>query len=161
VGTLAAIVLLALGVLSLRAMRWAYLAYVVFAVAWIPARTGFRLHAPPCETTLTLANSALALTKVWHVGLFGLFFVMTAVQFTRRNGAALVLAGVATMVMGMIIEVEEGATGTGHCRVRDLLPDTAGAVLGAMVLLALGKARIALAARRRSVSDAGPIDGAT
>jgi len=42
-------------------------------------------------------------------------------------------ATLATMVMGVLIELEEGATGTGYCHLHDLLPDAAGALLGAVI----------------------------
>jgi hypothetical protein len=37
--------------------------------------------------------------------------------------------------MGVLVELAEGATGRGHCRLRDLIPDFAGAMLGAAALI--------------------------
>jgi hypothetical protein len=38
--------------------------------------------------------------------------------------------------MGVFVELVEGATQTGHCRLRDLVPDTAAAALGTVIVLA-------------------------
>jgi hypothetical protein len=40
-----------------------------------------------------------------------------------------------TIVFGAMIEIEEGATLTGNCRMRDLLPDAIGGFLGIGVIL--------------------------
>lgn len=82
-----------------------------------------------------------ALRKYKHITLFGIFFLMTAAQLPKTR-SALAWAGLATIVMGMLIELEEGATGTGYCHLSDLLPDATGALLGAAILTgkrALGK----------------------
>ena len=68
----------------------------------------------------------VALTKCKHIVLFGIFFLMTYAQVA-------LWATLATMVMGVLIELEEGATGTGYCHLHDLLPDAAGALLGAVI----------------------------
>jgi hypothetical protein len=36
------------------------------------------------------------------------------------------------LVMGALVEAAEGIAGTGNCRLRDLVPDSAGAVVGAV-----------------------------
>jgi hypothetical protein len=135
---LVGIISFALGVIALFGKRYAYAAFVVLAVARIPARTGFRLHAPPCETAVTLAGSALSMTKWAHIMLFGWFFLLTAAQFNRKTAANMGLALAATVAMGLLIELEEGATGTGNCRMRDLVPDTAGALIGWVLVILAG-----------------------
>src|SRR6266478_2210671 len=62
---------------------------------------------------------------------------MSWVQF-RRSGARGIWALLATLLVGALVEIAEGMTmtGRGHCRVRDLVPDAAGA-LGAALLLAV------------------------
>lgn len=116
--------------------RWVYAAYVLFAVTRIPASTGFRLHAPGCDVRLTSTNIALSLTKVPHIVLFGFFFLLTALQFDRLDRRTLAWSFLATLAMGLLVELEEGATGTGNCRLADVLPDAAGALIAAVVLLA-------------------------
>jgi VanZ family protein len=118
-----------------RLRRWAYAAYMIFAVARIPARTGFELHAPRCDTRLTLHNAGLSLTKVPHVVLFGFFFLLTAAQFDRVNRAMIGWSLVATIALGLLVEYEEGATQTGNCRLTDVLPDILGAVLAAVLVM--------------------------
>jgi hypothetical protein len=61
---------------------------MLLAVTRIPARTGFRLTAPTCDTALTLENLALSLTKVPHIVLFGAFSLIrlkaTAMRHSRE-----------------------------------------------------------------------------
>src|SRR5258705_7420016 len=62
---------------------------------------------------------------------------MSWVQF-RRADARVIWALLATLLVGVLVEIAEGMTmtGRGHCRLRDLAPDVAGA-LGAALLLAV------------------------
>src|SRR5215208_2310263 len=120
-----------------RRRRWAYAAYMAVAVLRIPARVGFRLAAPACDARLTLANAALSMTKVPHVVLFGIFFVLTALQFDRVTRRALGWSLAATVALGVLVELEEGASRTGNCRLTDVLPDITGALIAAGVVLAV------------------------
>ncbi|MGH9421736.1 MAG: hypothetical protein ACRD3J_17290, partial [Thermoanaerobaculia bacterium] len=74
----------------------------------------------------------VALTKYKHIFLFGMFFLMTRVQLGRTRYAMLI-AFAATLAVGILIELEEGATRTGNCNLRDLVPDAAGALLGEVI----------------------------
>ena len=47
--------------------------------------------------------------------------------------------------MGLFVELAEGISGEGHCRMRDLVPDAAGALLGAVYVLLWNAARKRLA----------------
>lgn len=119
-------------VFALRGHRWAYAIFIVLAFVWIPARTGFRLHWPPCDLRITLDLALDSLVKYKHVFLFGMFFLMTWVQL-RNTPYARVWAALATVAAGVLVELEEGATGTGHCRLTDLGPDCEGALIGAVI----------------------------
>ena len=119
-------------IFALRGARWAYAIFLVLALVWIPARTGFHLHAPPCQMQFTLDRAFSSLTKYKHIVLWTAFFVMTWRQ-VRDTGHALLIAAVATIAVGVLIELEEGATGTGNCKATDLLPDAVGALIGAVV----------------------------
>src|SRR5260370_13944562 len=77
----------------------------------------------------------LSLHNYASVGLFGGFYWISWVQF-RRSDARAVWALLATLLVGALVEIAEGMTGRGHCRLRDLVPDAAGA-LGAALLLAV------------------------
>jgi hypothetical protein len=119
-------------VLALRGARWAYAIFLVLAFVWIPARTGFHLHRPPCQMQFTRELVLNSLGKYKHISLWGAFFLMTWVQL-RRGRHALLIAAIATIAIGILIELEEGATGTGMCRATDLLPDGVGALIGAVI----------------------------
>lgn len=129
IGVLAWIVL---AVFALRGARWAYAIFVLLAFLWIPGSAGFRLHPPRCEMQFGFDLALYSLTNYKHIVLFAIFFLMTRVQLGGRRHA-MVIAAAATLAVGLLIELEEGATGRGHCRMRDLVPDSAGALIGAAI----------------------------
>jgi hypothetical protein len=135
-------VFLALGVLAFRGARWAYVAFVILALLFFPARAGFHFHPKPCECALNVDLALFALTKYGHLWRFAIFFLLTAVQARRyRLRAQLLIATAAVLAMGIYVEVAEGLTGIGNCRLRDLVPDMAGALAGAVVWVLYRKLR--------------------
>src|SRR6266550_8885042 len=133
-------VLALLALITLRGKRWAYFAFVVLGILYFPAQTHFRVHVPKCEQLLpTIQVLVLSLHNYAYIALFAGFYWMSWVQF-RRADARVVWALLATLLVAALVEIAEGMTGGGrgqvHCRVRDLVPDAAGA-LGAALLLAV------------------------
>ncbi len=133
-------VLALLALIALRGKRWAYLAFVVLGLLSFPAQTHFRVHAPKCEQLLPTLHLLVPLLHNYaYIALFAGFYWMSWVQF-RRSDARGVWALLATLLVGALVEIAEGMTGGArgqvHCRVRDLVPDAAGA-LGAALLLAV------------------------
>jgi len=129
-------VLALLALIALRGKRWAYLAFVVLGLLYFPAQTHFRVHVPKCELLIpTMRPVVLSLHNYAFIALFAGFYWMSWVQF-RKTEARVVWALLATLLVGALVEIAEGMTGRGHCRVRDLVPDAAGA-LGAALLLAV------------------------
>ena len=114
---------------------WAYAAYMIVAVTRIPARTGFQLFAPACDTRLTLHNAGLSMTKVPHIVLFAVFTLLTALQFNRIDHRTVGWCLAATFALGLLVELEEGATRTGNCRLTDVLPDLFGALVVVLMLM--------------------------
>ncbi len=110
---------------------------MLVAVLRIPTRVGFRLMPPLCDTRLTLANARMSMTKGPHIVLFAVFFVITVLQFEEFNQRALKRSLLATIALGMLVELEEGASGTGNCRLTDVLPDITGAVIASAALLGM------------------------
>jgi hypothetical protein len=136
--TLTLAVFLVLGILAFRGARWAYFTFLGLGLLVFPARVGFHFHSQPCEFALNVPLALFSLTNYGHVVLWAIFFMMTAVQL-RRYGPRrrfLIAAG-AALAIGIYVELAEGITGKGHCRLRDLVPDSAGAALGAILVLAL------------------------
>jgi len=131
-----------LAVLAFRGARWAYVAFVVLGVLFFPARVGFHFHPQPCETQFNLSLALFSLTNYGHLVRFAIFFLMTCVQARRLSPRAQFLIALAAVIaMGIYVEAAEGITGDGHCRVRDLVPDIAGALLGAAIWLPLRRWR--------------------
>jgi hypothetical protein len=139
-----------LGVLALRGIRWAYVLYIVVGLLYFPLRVGFELSPWPCQSEIDLPLALYSLTNYAHIVLFALFFVMTRVQLPMRNGPAFAVAGVATLLMGVLVEAAQSMTGNGNCRARDLVPDAAGALVGMTILLLwqTARSRRAVAAQR-------------
>ena len=110
---------------------------MLVAVLRIPARVHFHLVPPRCDARLTLMNARLSMTKVPHMVLFAAFFVLTLLQFERINPRAFRWSLLATAALGLLVELEEGASRTGNCRVTDVLPDIVGACAAGAILLAV------------------------
>ncbi len=130
----AALTFLVLAVLSLRGLRWAYVAFVTLGLLFFPARVGFHFRPQSCEMALDVPLALFSLTNWAHIVLFALFFVMTSIQLRASAGARAAWAAAATLVMGVLVELAEALTGKGHCRLRDLVPDVAGIVVGAVLV---------------------------
>jgi hypothetical protein len=125
-----------LGVLSLRGIRWAYVTFVLLGLLFFPARVGFHFDPQPCELAINIPLAIFSLTNYAHIVLLALFFLMSRAQLRMSNWSAFGWAALATIVMGMLVELAEGVTGKGHCRLRDLIPDAAGILLGSVIVLA-------------------------
>lgn len=135
------LVFLVLGILSLRGVRWAYVTYVFLGLLFFPARVGFRLNPQPCELAFNIPLALFSLTNYAHIVLFALFFVMTSAQLRMSKWSDFALAAITGVGMGVLVELAEGITGKGHCRVRDLVPDAAGILLGSIIVLAWNRLR--------------------
>jgi hypothetical protein len=59
-----------------------------------------------------------------HIVLFAIFTLMTLAQFRKEGPQRFALTLSAVLLMGVVVEVEQALFGRGHCRVRDLIPDT-------------------------------------
>jgi hypothetical protein len=132
--------------------RWIYAAWILLAVTRIPARTGFRLAAPTCDWALTFNNLALSLTKVPHIVLFGGFFLLTLVQFDRVDRTSLGLSLMATAAISIIVEIQQGATRTGNCRITDVAPN----ILGGLIAAAFAMAAVTVWRRLRREPSTDP-----
>ncbi len=126
---------LVLGISSLRGVRWAYITFVILGLLYFPASVGFRLNPQPCELVPNIPLAVYSLTNYAHIVLFVLFFLMTSAQFRMSQWSGYAWAVVACMAMGTLVELAEGISGTHHCRLRDLIPDAAGVVIGAGIVL--------------------------
>ena len=120
----------------MRGGRFAYAAYVVVGLLYFPARVGFQLSPRACQVALDVPLALHSLTNYPHIILFTIFFVISTRQFRATTRSTFLLAGLMTLVMGALVEAAEGITGRGNCRLRDLIPDSVGAVIGAVGMTA-------------------------
>ena len=126
--------------------RCAYAALLLQAALYFPMRAGFALAAPMrCEWTFGLPLAVHSLRNYPHIVLFALFFLLTYAQL-RDVPRGLLWSTVICMTMGVWVELAQGATGAGHCRMRDLIPDAVGVAIGAALLAGARK----LQARKRA-----------
>ena len=132
---------LVLGILSLRGVRWAYITFVLLGILYFPASVGFRLNPHPCELVPNIPLAIYSLTNYAHIVLFVLFFLMTSAQFRMSHWLGFAWAALASVTMGILVELAEGISGNGHCRLRDLIPDAVGIVLGAGIVFLWNRIR--------------------
>lgn len=122
---------LVLAILSFRGRRWAYVTFVILGLLYFPASVGFRINPQPCELIPNIPLAVYSLTNYKHIVLFVFFFLMTSAQFRMSHWSGYAWAAAACMAMGLLVELAEGISGNHHCRLRDLIPDAAGVVIGA------------------------------
>jgi VanZ family protein len=118
----------------MRKVRFAYLAFVVLGVLWMPARAGFRVDPRSCETAMSIGLALHSMTNYKHVVLFAIFAVMTLVQFGPDDKWRFLKLALIALGMTIVVEGEQALLGVGHCRVRDLAPNTAGVLVGACLI---------------------------
>jgi hypothetical protein len=126
-----------LGIVALRGRkaRWAYVSMIVLGLLYFPVRVGFQMQPRACQTELSLELALLSLRNFPHTIHFAWFFVVTAAQFEYKTRSTLILSGLISVIMGTAVELGEGISGKGNCRLRDLIPDAVGALAGAIVVL--------------------------
>jgi len=127
------IVTIVLAALALRGSRAAYAAYLLFAILFIPARAGFQMQPLVCEIPVSVASALYSLQNWQHILLSALVSLMTLAQFRKRHATAFVTAIGVTVALGFLAELQQGLFRSGHCRMRDLVPDTAGALVGVVI----------------------------
>jgi hypothetical protein len=129
-----AVIRVVLAVLAFRGMRWAYVSFILAALAYFPMKVGFHLQPTACQVAFGADLALFSLTNYAHMVLFGIFFAMSCAQFSRdgsANRSTFARAALATLSMGAAVELAQGITGNGHCRSRDLIPDSVGVLLSA------------------------------
>jgi hypothetical protein len=125
------------GILALRGFRWAYVGFMLLGLLYFPIKSGFRFAVPPCQLSFDLPLAIYSLRNFPHIVLFAIGFVLTAAQFRLSKWRDFLLAAALIVTFGALVELLEGVTRTGNCRLRDLIPDTVGAFIGALVVLTL------------------------
>lgn len=123
-------------VLALRGVRWAYVALAALILFYFPASVGFHLRPRACELLVPVPLALYSLHNYPHIVLFAGFYVVSWVQFRGLGWWGLARAGLATLVMGALLELAEGVSGNHNCRLRDLVPDAAGGMIAALSLVA-------------------------
>ncbi|HJQ69858.1 MAG TPA: VanZ family protein [Blastocatellia bacterium] len=130
-----------LAILALRGIRWAYFTFVLAGLLYFPVSVGFKFTPRPCELAPGFQLAIHSLTNYAHIVMFAIFFVITSAQLRMSKWTGYAWAALATIVMGALVEVSQGVTGNGHCRLRDLIPDTVGILIGSVVVLLWNRIR--------------------
>jgi VanZ family protein len=132
--TLTFVAFAALAAASMFRVRFAYAAFVVLGVLWMPARASFRLSPTSCETAMSIPLAVYSMTNYKHIGLFAMFAMMTLAQFEPDDRWRFLKLAVIALGMTVLVEGEQALLGLGHCRVRDVIPNTTGTVVGACLM---------------------------
>jgi len=130
---------------ALRANRWTY-SIVPLSLLYFPLKAG-GVRPLECEWTFSATLAVYSLLNIQHLVGFAIFFMLSVAQLPNVKHA-MAWSFLACFALGFLVEIAEGATGIHHCRMRDLIPDMAGACLGAIVVLIVRR----LAALRRPAS---------
>jgi len=118
---------------ALRASRWTYSIVFPLSLLYFPLQAG-GVRPVQCEWTFNASLAVYSLTNFPHMAGFAIFFMLGVAQLPNVKHA-MAWAFLASFVMGFLVEIAEGATGIHHCRMRDLIPDMAGACIGAIAVL--------------------------
>jgi hypothetical protein len=134
------IVRLALAILAVRGRRWAYVAFMILGFLYFPIKSHFTFDSHfPCELTFGLPLAIHSLRNFPHIILFAVGFVLTAAQFRLSKWLDYAWAATIIITFGLLVEILEGVTRQGNCRMRDLIPDAVGSLVGAVIVIVLYK----------------------
>lgn len=120
--------------LTIPALRWrraAFAAFLALGLLSFPVRAGWpdaALAPRACEGVVSMGLALHSFRNVPHLALFPLLFLLARRQFTGPHAG--IFAFGTTLAFGAALELAQGLSGAGHCRLRDLLPDAAGALAG-------------------------------
>ncbi len=118
---------------ALRASRWTYSIGFPLSLLYFPLKAG-GLRPVECEWTFSASLAVYSLLNIQHLVGFAIFFMLSVAQLPNVKHA-LAWSFLACFALGFLVEIAEGATGIHHCRMRDLIPDMAGACLSAIAVL--------------------------
>jgi hypothetical protein len=119
--------------MALRASRWTYAILFPLSLLYFPLKAG-GVRPLECEWTFSASLAFNSLGNFPHMAGFAIFFVLSVAQLPNARHA-ISWSFLACFAMGFLVEIAEGATGIHHCRMRDLIPDMAGACIGAITVL--------------------------
>jgi len=135
---------------ALRASRWTYSIVFPLSLLYFPLKAG-GVRPLECEWTFSASLAVDSLSNIPHMVGFAIFFMLAVAQLPNVKHA-IAWSFAASFAMGSLVEIAEGATGIHHCRMRDLIPDMAGACIGAIAVLIVRR----LAASRRPSGPVSP-----
>ena len=134
---------------ALRASRWTYSIVFPLSLLYFPVKAG-GVRPLECEWTFSASLAVYSLGNIPHMVGFAIFFMLSVAQLPNVKHA-IAWSFLASFAMGLLVEIAEGATGIHHCKMRDLIPDMAGACIGATAVLILRR----LTALRTPTRNAG------
>ncbi len=111
--------------------RWLPLVTLtVLALVYEPVRSGFTFSDQQCDLTANSGNVQSAFFNLRHIISYGLLCLVAAAAF-RQYRLLTVAAGV--FLFSVFLEIEQSFFSTGHCRLRDLIPNLVG--IGAVIII--------------------------
>lgn len=102
-------------------------------LVYFPQKGGFVLQSPGCSASLGGDLFVTSATNYSHIVLFALFFLISYAHFVRSRPLAwspLVVSIAMSVALGGVVEALQGASNTGNCELRDLIPNLLGVLIG-------------------------------
>jgi hypothetical protein len=130
-----------LAVVAYQGKRWAFGAFIALTIAYFPIRSDFYFLYRPCEVVFDWPLAVYSLQNYSHIVLFLAFFLMAAAQLPMSRPRHVAVAIAMTLAMGLIVEASEAVWSRGNCRVRDLIPVGAGALIGSVAVMVRRRTR--------------------
>ena len=123
----------------LSTMRWVPLVLLsILAVAFEPVRAGLVFENQGCDWSVDQGRLADALFNPRHLISYGLFVLLAAVAFPK---ARLLAISAAVLIFSALLEVEQSFLATGHCRLRDMVPNVIGIAVAATAIFIVRRLR--------------------
>ena len=109
--------------------RWLPLILLVtMALAFEPFRSGFTFDTQSCEVLADWERTKSAVFNARHIISYGILCLVASATL-RKNKVVMAVLG--TFVFSAFLELEQSFFITGHCRLRDLIPNVLGIGLAA------------------------------
>ena len=120
------------------------LALAIVALVFEPIRSKLSLANQSCELVFSFHALLSAIFNFRHILFYGLLSLIAVIQFRDISVWKLCLS---VLLFSALIEYEQSFFNTGHCRLRDLVPNMLG-IASSVLIIKLGSKLTIFAGRR-------------
>lgn len=119
-------------------LRAAFVTLAVLSLSITPLQSKFQRADKTCEVRPQLDMLLPSLLNLRHLLAFSVLAALASLSFRRRPALT---AWLVVLFLSALIELEQLYLTSGHCRVRDLLPNIVAATLGVCIAHGIRVAR--------------------